>query len=52
VEDALSAATAGDLAPLERLMGALADPYTERAGLEDLAAPGGADDPYVTYCGT
>jgi uncharacterized protein YdiU (UPF0061 family) len=52
VEDALAAATAGDLAPLERLTGALAHPFDERPGLEDLAAPGGADDLYVTYCGT
>jgi uncharacterized protein YdiU (UPF0061 family) len=52
VEDALAAATAGDLAPLERLMDALTRPFDERPGLEDLAAPGGADDLYVTYCGT
>jgi uncharacterized protein YdiU (UPF0061 family) len=30
VEEALSAATDGDLGPLERLLGAVADPYTER----------------------
>jgi uncharacterized protein YdiU (UPF0061 family) len=52
VEDALAAATAGDLAPLERLMDALGRPFDERPGFEDLAAPGAADDLYVTYCGT
>lgn len=53
VEEALSAATAGDLAPFDRLVGALRDPFTRRPGLEDLEqpAPAGAP-PYVTYCGT
>jgi uncharacterized protein YdiU (UPF0061 family) len=52
VEDALAAATAGDLAPLERLMDAVTHPFDERPGLDDLAAPGAAGDLYVTFCGT
>ncbi|WP_374929388.1 YdiU family protein [Kytococcus sedentarius] len=53
VEEVLEAATAGDLAPFERLVGALRDPFTERPGLEDLAepAPPGCP-PHVTFCGT
>ena len=53
VEEALSAATDGDLVPLERLLDALSAPYDERSGLEryDGAAPVdfGA---YQTFCGT
>ncbi|WP_417597868.1 protein adenylyltransferase SelO [Pararhodobacter oceanensis] len=53
VEEALEAAQAGDLAPFERLMAVLADPYTERAGLEEFAAPAPeGETQYVTYCGT
>lgn len=53
VEEALDAATAGDLAPLHRLLEAVTAPYDERPGLEDHARPGpeGAG-PYVTFCGT
>lgn len=53
VEAALEAATAGDLAPFERLMQALADPFSARAGFEiyALGAPGDFG-PYTTYCGT
>jgi uncharacterized protein YdiU (UPF0061 family) len=53
VEEALDRATAGDLTPFHRLLGAVTAPYDERPGLEDLAGPapaGGA--PHVTYCGT
>ena len=32
VEEALAAATDGDLAPLDRLLDALADPFNERPG--------------------
>jgi serine/tyrosine/threonine adenylyltransferase len=52
VEDALSAATVGDLAPLERLVDAVTHPFDERDAYADLAAPGPEDDIYVTYCGT
>ena len=53
VEEALTAATAGDLAPLRRLVDVVSDPYEQRPDLDDYArpAPEGCD-PYVTYCGT
>jgi uncharacterized protein YdiU (UPF0061 family) len=53
VEQALAAATAGDVAPLERLLEAVARPYDERPGLERYAEPApDAFGPYVTFCGT
>lgn len=53
VEEALDAATADDLAPLERLLDAVTDPYHERAGLERYAAPAPAGfGRYRTFCGT
>ena len=53
VEEALTAATAGDLDPLERLLVAVTNPYEERPGLERYAsrAPEGFG-PYQTFCGT
>jgi uncharacterized protein YdiU (UPF0061 family) len=53
VEEALTAATAGDMAPFHRLVEVLADPFVERPGLERFAepAPQGCG-PHVTYCGT
>ena len=54
VEDALRAATDGDLAPTERLVDVLREPYTARPGLEPfaLAAPRQFTDQYQTFCGT
>ena len=53
VEEALSAATLGDLDPLEKLLDAVTSPYDERAGLERYAAPAPEDfGPYRTFCGT
>jgi len=53
VEEALAAATAGDLAPFERLVDVLAEPFRERPGLERYAAPAPPDfGEYVTFCGT
>ncbi len=53
VEEALTAATDGDLAPLQRLLEVLASPYEERPGLERYAAPAPGDTgPYRTFCGT
>ncbi|MGY1644379.1 YdiU family protein [Geodermatophilus sp. SYSU D00703] len=52
VEEALTAAVAGDTAPVEALLEVLARPFDERPGLERYAAPSPASDPYVTYCGT
>jgi uncharacterized protein YdiU (UPF0061 family) len=53
VEDALAAATTGNLAPLERLLAVVAEPYEERPGLERYAAPAPEEfGPYRTFCGT
>ncbi|HSG57014.1 MAG TPA: protein adenylyltransferase SelO family protein, partial [Paracoccaceae bacterium] len=53
VEEALEAATAGDLAPFEALLEVLSDPFTERPGLDRYALPAPTGfGPYVTYCGT
>ncbi|MFN3008232.1 protein adenylyltransferase SelO [Mycolicibacterium wolinskyi] len=53
VEEALGAATAGDLEPVHRLMEVLAAPYRERAGLDRYAAPAPQDfGAYRTFCGT
>ena len=53
VEDALTAATGGDLAPVHALLAAITRPYDERAGLEAYAMPAPADAaPYRTFCGT
>jgi serine/tyrosine/threonine adenylyltransferase len=53
VEEALGAATAGDLAPVRRLVDVLAEPFAARPGLEAYAAPAPeAFGPYVTFCGT
>jgi uncharacterized protein YdiU (UPF0061 family) len=56
VEEALAAATEGELGPFRRLVDVVSRPFEERPGLADYAGPdpeaatGGA--PYVTYCGT
>jgi uncharacterized protein YdiU (UPF0061 family) len=53
VEDALTAATAGDLEPFRRLVDVLAQPFDERPGLEDYATPAPPSfGPYRTFCGT
>jgi uncharacterized protein YdiU (UPF0061 family) len=53
VEEALDAATAGDLGPLEQLLDAVTAPYDERTGLERYAAPAPQDfGAYRTFCGT
>jgi uncharacterized protein YdiU (UPF0061 family) len=54
VEEALDAATGGDLAPLERLLEVLRSPYEERPGAERYAAPAPRDFglAYRTFCGT
>ncbi|MDQ0801015.1 protein adenylyltransferase SelO family protein [Arthrobacter sp. SLBN-112] len=53
VEEALAAGTEGDLAPLHRLLEAVTDPFTERAGMERYmeGAPEGFGS-YTTFCGT
>jgi uncharacterized protein YdiU (UPF0061 family) len=54
VEDALAAATAGDLAPFHRLVDVVTQPFEERPGLEAYAAPAPPDfgRGYRTFCGT
>jgi uncharacterized protein YdiU (UPF0061 family) len=53
VEEALSAATAGDLEPFRRLLDVLVRPFEERPGLEPYAAPAPPDfGAYRTFCGT
>jgi serine/tyrosine/threonine adenylyltransferase len=53
VEEALTAATAGDLDPLTRLLAAVTTPYDERPGLERYASPAPEDfGAYQTFCGT
>src|SRR5919205_1238737 len=53
VEEALGAATAGDLEPFQRLLDVLAQPFDERSGLESYAAPAPASwGSYRTFCGT
>lgn len=53
VEAALTAATAGDLAPFHELLAAVGDPFTERPGLERFAAGPPQDfGAYRTFCGT
>jgi serine/tyrosine/threonine adenylyltransferase len=53
VEEALTAATAGDLNPLRQLLVAVTAPYDERPCLERHASPAPEDfGPYQTFCGT
>jgi len=53
VEEALTAATAGDLGPLGQLLDAVTAPYDERPGLERYAGPAPEDfGAYKTFCGT
>jgi serine/tyrosine/threonine adenylyltransferase len=53
VEEALAAAVAGDLAPFDRLLDVLAQPFDERPGLEPYATPPPPSDRcYRTFCGT
>jgi serine/tyrosine/threonine adenylyltransferase len=53
VEDALTAATDGDMAPFDQLLDVLARPFDERPGLEVYAVPAPASfGGYQTFCGT
>ncbi len=54
VEEALTAATAGDLAPFERLLDVVGSPFEARPGLERYAARAPEDfgATYRTFCGT
>ena len=53
VEDALQAATAGEMAPFHDLLAALRDPFGAEAGRERFVLPPPEGlAPYVTFCGT
>jgi uncharacterized protein YdiU (UPF0061 family) len=52
VEEALAAATGGDLDPFHRLLAVVREPFVERPGLERYAQPGPDDSGYTTFCGT
>jgi uncharacterized protein YdiU (UPF0061 family) len=54
VEEALGAATDGDLEPLGQLLVAVTNPYDERPGLDRYAAAAPDDfaSTYRTFCGT
>jgi serine/tyrosine/threonine adenylyltransferase len=53
VEEALTAATEGDMEPFHRLLEVVASPFDERAGLDRYAEPAPAGSrAHVTYCGT
>ncbi|MGH3863002.1 protein adenylyltransferase SelO [Actinokineospora sp.] len=54
VEQALAAATDGDLEPLERLLDAVTNPYDERPDRERYTTPAPTDfgATYQTFCGT
>ena len=53
VEEALQAATKGDLAPFKRLLDLLQTPFSKRQGFEDYESSAPEDfGPYTTFCGT
>lgn len=53
VEEALSAATNGDLEPFDKLVEVVSQPFTERPGLGTYAEPAPSTfGPYRTFCGT
>jgi len=53
VEEALTAATAGDLGPLQPLLDAVTAPYDERPDLDRYASPAPEEfGTYRTFCGT
>jgi uncharacterized protein YdiU (UPF0061 family) len=54
VEEALTAASAGDLGPLEELLVAVTSPYEQRPGFDRYAEPAPEDfgGCYQTFCGT
>ncbi len=53
IEEMITAATGGDMAPFERLCRVLARPYEDQPGDADLASPPGEEQrSYQTFCGT
>ena len=53
VEEALAAATAGNMAPFHAMLAALADPFEDVPGRDKYALPAPSGfGPYKTFCGT
>lgn len=53
VEEALQAATGGDLAPFEQMLAVLEYPFTPQPGADKYALPAPSGfGPYTTFCGT
>ncbi|MDD9706060.1 YdiU family protein [Seohaeicola sp. SP36] len=53
VEEMIKAAVAGDMAPFERLLRVLSDPFTDQPGAEDLTRPPLSHEVVAqTFCGT
>ncbi len=54
VEEALSAATNGDLAPFEQMLDVVTNPFEARSGMERYAEPAPSEvaASYQTFCGT
>ena len=54
VDEALTAATDGDLGPFDRLVDVVSNPFEQRPGLERYALPAGPDFAagFQTFCGT
>jgi uncharacterized protein YdiU (UPF0061 family) len=54
VDDALAAATAGEIAPFHALLEAVTNPFDERSDLERFAGPAADsfDQTFQTFCGT
>jgi serine/tyrosine/threonine adenylyltransferase len=53
VEEALAAATAGDMVPFDTLLTVLSDPFTPRPDVDRFALPAPEGfGPYRTFCGT
>ena len=52
VEEALAAATSGNLGPFHRLVEVVVRPFDERPGLEPYAEPSPDSAGYRTFCGT
>ncbi|MBP0494607.1 protein adenylyltransferase SelO [Pararoseomonas indoligenes] len=50
VESALASAHAGDLGPFEALLESTSRPYEDQPGAD--VPPPGAEEPYLTFCGT
>ncbi|MGZ9808971.1 protein adenylyltransferase SelO [Pseudoroseicyclus sp. H15] len=52
LDEALTAAESGDMAPFMRLLGLVTRPFTPVEGAEDVVSPAPKGDTFITYCGT